>query len=143
MTAFSGVLSSCDMLARKSDLCWLATCSSALLRSSSRNTRALNTASADWLANVSMNSLTSSVNSPGVFRRTTMTPMIWPPRSTGTARTDRQPSSNSSCRWTSLSTSAMSGIPIGRPSWAALPTRVSSSAMPRWRSPASSSGLLG
>ena len=35
ITAFSGVRSSCDMLARKSDLCWLATCSSALLRSSS------------------------------------------------------------------------------------------------------------
>ena len=52
MTALSGVRSSCDMLARNSDLCRLATSSSALLRSSSRNSRALWMASADWLAKV-------------------------------------------------------------------------------------------
>ena len=40
ITAFSGVRSSWDMLARKSDLCWLTTSSSALLTSSSRNSRA-------------------------------------------------------------------------------------------------------
>ena len=98
MTALSGVRSSWDMLARKSVLCWLATCSSPLLRSSSWNSRALNTASADWLAKVCMNSLTSSEKSPTVLRRTTMAPMIWPSRSTGTASTERQPSSKSSCR---------------------------------------------
>ena len=53
MTALSGVRSSCDMLARNSDLCWLAISSCALLRSSSRKRRALLMATADWLASVS------------------------------------------------------------------------------------------
>ena len=34
MIAFSGVRSSCDMFARKSDLCWLAASSSRLFTSS-------------------------------------------------------------------------------------------------------------
>jgi hypothetical protein len=40
MIAFSGVRSSCDILARNSDLCWLATSSWRLLSSISRNSRA-------------------------------------------------------------------------------------------------------
>ena len=60
ITALSGVRSSCDMLARNSDLCRLATSSSALLRSSSRNSRALRIASADWLAKVCSRSAISS-----------------------------------------------------------------------------------
>ena len=53
MTAFSGVRSSWDMLARNSDLCRLATSSSADLVSSSRNSRALTIATEDWDAKVS------------------------------------------------------------------------------------------
>ncbi len=45
MMALSGVRSSWDMLARNSDLCWLAT-------SSCRNRRAFWMASADWVAKV-------------------------------------------------------------------------------------------
>ena len=56
MTALSGVRSSCDMLARNSDLCRLATSSSRDLCSSSRNRRALWIAMADWPASVSSSS---------------------------------------------------------------------------------------
>ena len=51
-TALSGVRSSCDMLARNSDLCRLATASSELLPSTSRNSWAFTMASADWPAKV-------------------------------------------------------------------------------------------
>ena len=51
MTAFSGVLSSCDMLARNSDLCRLATSSSALRTSSARTRCALRMATAACAAN--------------------------------------------------------------------------------------------
>src|SRR5260370_141108 len=44
MIAFSGVLSSCDMLARNSDLCWFAISSWRLLSSISRNRRAFSIA---------------------------------------------------------------------------------------------------
>ena len=44
MIALSGVLSSCDMLARNSDLCLFATSSWRLLSSISRNSRAF------WIA---------------------------------------------------------------------------------------------
>ena len=47
MIALSGVRSSCDMLARNSDLCWLAASSSLLFTSSSRNSRAFWIARAD------------------------------------------------------------------------------------------------
>ena len=64
--ALSGVRSSWDMLARNSDLCWLATSSSRLLPSISRKSRAFWMARADWVANVFRISTTSAVNSPGV-----------------------------------------------------------------------------
>ena len=76
MTALSGVRSSCDMLARNSDLWRLTTCNSAVLCSRSRNSRALRMASADWLANVCSSSQVSSGNSPVLNRRTTRTPTI-------------------------------------------------------------------
>ncbi len=93
MTAFSGVRSSWDMLARNSDLCRLATSSSADLVSSSRKSRALTIATDDWSANVSSSSTTSSANVPTDRRRMTRTPTITEPRSIGMASTDRQPSS--------------------------------------------------
>ena len=52
MIALSGVRSSCDMLARNSDLCWLATSSSRLFISISRKSRAFWMARADWVAKV-------------------------------------------------------------------------------------------
>ena len=93
MTALSGVRSSCDMLARNSDLCLLATSSSAVFRSSSRNSRALRMARHDWLANVCSSSQISSAKLPGRRRRTTSTPTMSPSRSMGTATNERQPSS--------------------------------------------------
>ena len=66
MIALSGVRSSWDMLARNSDLCWLATSSCRLLSSISRNSRAFWMARADWVAKVLRSSTTSAVNSPGV-----------------------------------------------------------------------------
>ena len=65
ITAFSGVRSSCDMLARNSDLCWLTTSSSARLGLELAEQRAFHTASADWLAKVSRNSIVSSEKAPG------------------------------------------------------------------------------
>ena len=64
MTALSGVRSSCDMLARNSDLCRLATSSWRLRSCSSRNTRALWMATADWLASVSSSSAVRSEKAP-------------------------------------------------------------------------------
>ena len=142
ITAFSGVRSSCDMLARNSDLCWLTTSSSAVLVSSSRNRRAFHTARADWLAKVSRNSIVSSEKAPGRLRRTTSAPMIRPPRSTGTASTERQPSSCRSWRWGSRSTVSRSATAIGCPSSAARPTSVVSSSTRIPRSLRSSSALL-
>ena len=64
MMAFSGVRSSWDMLARNSDLCWLATSSCRLLSSISRNRRAFWIARADWVAKVRRSSMTSGANAP-------------------------------------------------------------------------------
>ena len=66
MTAFSGVRSSWDMLARNSDLCRLATSSSADLVSSSRKSRALTMAIADCAARVSRRSVVLGGKVPGV-----------------------------------------------------------------------------
>ncbi len=65
MTALSGVRSSCDMLARNSDLCWLASASSTLCCSSCWYSRALVSATADWLAKAASSSHVSSLNAPG------------------------------------------------------------------------------
>jgi hypothetical protein len=58
MIALSGVRSSCDMLARNSDLCLFAVSSSRLLSWISRNSRTLSIAMPAWSANV----LTSHVS---------------------------------------------------------------------------------
>ena len=63
MMALSGVRSSCDMLARNSDLCWLAA-------SSCRKSRAFWMASADCVAKVRSRSAVSVGKSPGLFRLT-------------------------------------------------------------------------
>ena len=91
ITAFSGVRSSCDMLARNSDLWRPATSSSCVLRSSSRNTRALWMATAAWLASVSSSSTVGAGSRPGAVRRTTSTPTDRCSRSSGTATSERQP----------------------------------------------------
>src|SRR4029450_9496195 len=64
MTAFSGVRSSCDMFARNSDLCWLATSSWRLFAPISRYSRAFWMARTDWLANVWRRSATSGGEAP-------------------------------------------------------------------------------
>ena len=63
--AFSGVRSSWDMLARNSDLWRLAASSCRLLSAISRNRRAFWMASADWVAKVWSNSITSGPNVSG------------------------------------------------------------------------------
>ena len=91
ITALSGVRSSCDMLARNSDLCRLATSSCRLRSCSSRNTRALWMATADWLASVSSSSAVRSEKGPVTFRRTSSAPMISCSQSSGTASSERHP----------------------------------------------------
>src|SRR6266511_6483133 len=76
MMAFSGVRSSCDMLARNSDLWRLAASSWWLLSAISRKSRAFWMARADWVANVFRTSTTSGGNSPGAFRLKDRLPMI-------------------------------------------------------------------
>ena len=74
MIAFRGVRSSWDMLARNSDLCWLATSSWRLFSSISRKSRAFWMARADWVANVRSSSMTSGANAPVAFRITVRPP---------------------------------------------------------------------
>src|SRR4026209_2157193 len=64
--------SSCDMLARNSDLCWLATSSRRPFSSISRKRLALAIATFDWLARACMRRTMRSPNSPGVRRTTTI-----------------------------------------------------------------------
>src|SRR6266508_3777701 len=82
MMALSGVRSSCDMLARNSDLWRLTT-------SSSRKSRAFWMARADWVAKVFSKSTTSGANTPGVFRFTTRPPMSRFSRSSDVGDLDR------------------------------------------------------
>ena len=62
MMAFSGVRSSCDMLARNSDLCWLATSSWRLFSWISLNRRTFSIAITAWSAKVSRSAICLSVN---------------------------------------------------------------------------------
>ena len=64
MIALSGVRSSCDMLARNSDLCWFATSSCALFSWISRNSRTFSIAITAWSAKVLSSSICLSVNGP-------------------------------------------------------------------------------
>ena len=127
MMAFSGVRSSWDILARNSDLCRLATSSTALCRSSCRCSCALIKASADWLANVSSRSQISCGMCPGCRRRQTSAPMMRPSRSMGTATRERQPPSATTTQvgieWRVAKVRELQD----RPCFAALPRKVSSS----------------
>src|SRR5215831_8723903 len=76
--ALSGVRSSWLMLARNCDLCLLASASSRLFSSISRNSRAFWIARTDWSAKVSSRSTVLLGNSPGCLRRTTSMPTISP-----------------------------------------------------------------
>ena len=142
ITAFSGVRSSWDMLARNSDLCRLATSSSWLLRASSWKSRAFWIASADWLANVSTSSTIGSGNAPGVRRRTTSAPRMRSSRTSGTASIDRQPARASCVKCASGGTSPMSATATGVRVSAARPTSVSRRPNLVARSAASSSSLV-
>src|SRR6266853_1027301 len=67
MIALSGVRSSCDMLARNSDLWRSASSSWRLLSPISRKRRAFWIATADWLAKVLRRSMTAGENYPVVL----------------------------------------------------------------------------
>ena len=129
MTALSGVRSSCDMLARKSDLCWLVVASSRRCSSSCWCSRALVSAMADWLAKAVSMSHVSSEKAPGVSRRTTSAPTIRSGRTSGITTSERQPASNSSRRCGSRSISDRSATCTGIPEVAARPTNDSSTWM--------------
>ena len=89
MMALSGVRSSCDMLARNSDLCRLAASICRLFSSISRNSRAFWIARADCVAKVCRRFTISVEKLPASLRQTVKAPMIRSSRSSGTARTDR------------------------------------------------------
>ena len=127
ITALSGVRSSCDMLARNSDLCRPATSSWWDFSSSCRNTRALWIATADWLASVSSSSAVPAEKAPGTRRRTTSAPMISCSQRSGTTSIDRQPARASRSMCGSLAPSERSGALCGSPLAAARPRNVSSS----------------
>ena len=129
MTALSGVRSSCDMLARKSDLCWLVVASSRRWSSSCSYSRALVRAIADWLANAVSRSHVSSLKAPGVRRRTTSAPTIRSGRTNGITTRDFQPASSSRRRCGSSSMSDRSVTWTGIPEIAARPTKDSSTWM--------------
>ena len=89
MIALSGVRSSCDTLARNSDLCRLAASSCRPLSSISRNSRAF------WIAKSRLRRkglsrfTTSGSNLPTCRRHTVNPPMICCSRRIGTVRSDR------------------------------------------------------
>ena len=91
MIALSGVRSSCDMLARNSDLCRLAASSWAPLSAISRKSRAFWMARADCVAKVLRTSTTSGENSPGAFRLKDRLPIICSSRRRGTEMSARYP----------------------------------------------------
>src|SRR5262245_35131525 len=96
--AFSGVLSSWDMLARNSDLWRLAASSNRLLSASSRKRRAFWIAKADWVARLWSSATTASGDCPGVRRRTTSRPMRRSSRTSGTTRNARKPARSMTSR---------------------------------------------
>src|ERR1035437_9725993 len=93
MIALSGVRSSCDILARKLDLVWLASSAASraaascrLLTSISENRCAFWIASTDCAAKVFTSSIVPLGNSPGSMRRTTSAPTASLERTSGTSR---------------------------------------------------------
>ena len=87
ITAFSGVRSSCDMLARNSDLCRPAT-------SSSRKSCTFWIAIAPWAAKVVMRSRVRSPKASTCSRHSVMTPITLSPASIGTPSIVRKPPSS-------------------------------------------------
>jgi hypothetical protein len=75
MIALSGVRSSCDMLARNSDLCLLATRAARSSRWISRNSWALRIAITAWSAKVRSSAICFSLRLPGASRRWRSPPM--------------------------------------------------------------------
>ena len=78
MMALSGVRSSCDMLARNSDLCWLATSSCTLFSCSWLKRRTLRMAITAWSAKACSNCFCLSGIRPCSLERIVITPMQWP-----------------------------------------------------------------
>ena len=91
MTAFSGVRSSCDMLARNSDLCRLATSSSALRCSRAWTRWALRIATAACAANAVTSVDSRSSNGSTWLRHRLSTPTRSSPSSSGAPMTVRKP----------------------------------------------------
>ena len=142
MTAFSGVRSSCDMLARNSDLCRLATSTSRVLCSSSWNTRALWIATTDWPARVSRRSTVSSGSAPGTVRRTTSEPKITSSRRSGSTTIERHPWARSASTCGSGGSASRSGAWRTSPAVAAPPMNVPCSPIRISRSAPTSSVLV-
>ena len=94
ITAFSGVRSSCDMLARNSDLWRLATSSSRSRRCSASSSWAFWMAIAPWAANVVTSATVRSSNASTVSRHSTITPTTLSPVSIGTPHMVRKPPSS-------------------------------------------------
>ena len=88
MIALSGVRSSCDMLARKSDLCLFATSSCALFSWISLNRRTFSIAITAWSAKLVTTSICFSVNG-ALLLLSEIRPIASPSRSIGTASTAR------------------------------------------------------
>ncbi len=85
MIALSGVRSSCDMLARNSDLCLLATSSWALFSWISLKSRTFSIAIAAWSAKVLASAICFSLNGRTSVRRRNIVPNGLPSRISGTA----------------------------------------------------------
>ena len=95
ITALSGVRSSCDMLARNSDLCALATSSCRFFSPISRNRCAFWIASADWLANLWSSSRRLDGELPRAASAARRVPRGSEPRAAGARRASPQPSRSS------------------------------------------------
>ena len=91
MIALSGVRSSCDMLARNSDLCLFATSSCALFSWISRNRRAFWIAITAWSAKVFSSAICFSVKGPATFRPSEIVPMPLPSQNIGAKTIERKP----------------------------------------------------
>ena len=91
MIALSGVRSSCDMLARNSDLCLLASSSSRLLAWISLNRREFWIAITAWSAKVLSSASSLSLNGCGGLRETWIAPTPRPSQSIGAKAIEKLP----------------------------------------------------
>ena len=125
MIALSGVRSSCDMLARNSDLCLLAISSSRLLAWISLNRRAFWIAITAWSAKVLSSASSLSVNGCGGSRETWIAPTPRSSQSIGAKAIEKLPAA-SATRRSGAGTSAI-GEHVGEVDDAALADRRSPS----------------